>query len=204
MRELRESGARRERASAARRPIRRLLSVVIGVFLIAITVAACGSTPPAPPKAHGGTYTSTDFHFSIAYPDGWQAQPITGDQSSTIIPLTVDITRTGAVQTQGPRVSNLTITVFNARDPNVQRAIASLQARSQAVPPTVKTLTLAGKPAFQTNPNTQQAPGVVGITHTDYFLIAGGYEYQLATDAVSGDNADSQLQAMLQSFTLTP
>lgn len=172
--------------------------------LLALAAAACAPTAaPTLPKARGGTYTSAAFHFSITYPEGWRAQPVTGDQPSTIIPLTVAITRVGAVQTQGPRVSTLTITVFNARDPNVQRGIAALQARAHATPPTLAALTLAGKPAFQSSPDTRQEPGIGGVTHTDYFLVAGDYEYQLATDAVAGDNAEGQLQAMLQSFTLS-
>jgi hypothetical protein len=201
--ELREPARRRVGQYLVSRAIARRLVAAFGALVLLLAVAACAAAAPAAPKARGGTYTSADFHFSITYPDGWQAQQVNGDQPSTIIPLTVVITRIGAVQTQGPRVSTLTITVFNARDPNVQRGIAALQARARATPPTLKALTLAGKPAFQTSPDTRQQPGLGGVTHTDYFLIAGDYEYQLATDDVAGDNADGQLQAMLQSFALS-
>ncbi|GAC1455210.1 MAG: hypothetical protein PVSMB4_15770 [Ktedonobacterales bacterium] len=52
-------------------------------------------------------------------------------------------------------------------------------------------------------PGANGTPTALSDTHTDYYLVHGGYEYQLSTDAVSNDNAAPALAAMLRSFVIT-
>ena len=81
--------------------------------------------------------------------------------------------------------------------------VALLQKQLHAPNGGYRPITLAGRPAFQDTPAQQLSPdGKLTITHTDYYLFAGDYEYAITTDSVSGDGADAPLQQMLQSFTL--
>lgn len=166
-------------------------------FVIALSaMAACAPTAPALPTAQGGTYTSKQFHFSVRYPEGWQAT--IGQQSSTIVPLTLVITRAHSSAAEGGAVSTFTVTVFDAHDSDVAQSVAAL-----ATDKTLTHMTIAGLPAYQSAAIQQPAQGTqADDTHRDYYLPAGNYEYQLSTDAISGDNADAALQSMLSSFTI--
>ena len=65
--------------------------------------------------------------------------------------------------------------------------------------------TISGLPAYRATSVQQPIANTqYSDTHTDYYLIHGGYEYQLSTDAVQGDNAAAPLDAMLRSFTILP
>jgi hypothetical protein len=174
------------------------------LLILAVLVAACGTSTPAIPTVAGGVYTSAQFHFSVTYPSGWQAQEVQGSSPSTAIPLTVIITRTGDVQDAGALVSTFTVTVMNAHDPIIAQGIATLEAQAKAPGSSYQTIMLAGRPALRAPPVQQQLPGSqLSADHTDYFLIVKDVEYQLSTDAVGGDNAEPALQSMLHSFTLT-
>jgi hypothetical protein len=74
---------------------------------------------------------------------------------------------------------------------------------------TLHAVTLSGLAGYASNPLQQSLPGANGTptavtdTHTDYYVVHGGYEYHLTTDAVSGEGTDANLQSMMASFTIT-
>jgi len=186
------------------RPVTHFALSAWACLVIAVLLVACGTSTPALPTVSGGTYTSARFHFTVTYPDGWQAHEIQGSSPSTAIPLTVIITRTGDTQDNGALVSTFTVALMNAHDPTIAQGIATLEAQARAEGSPLLAIALAGKPALQAPSVKQQLPGSqLSATHTDYYLILTDYEYQLSTDAVDGDNAEPALQSMLQSFTLT-
>lgn len=177
--------------------IRRLAGLPLLGLLFAL--AACSGASPSVPAAAGGTYTSQRYHFSVTYPSGWKAT--VGQQSSSIVPLTLVITHIHASTTQGAAVSTFTITIFDAHDSNIAQSIKALAGDK-----TLTHATIAGMPAYQGAPIQQPAQdgagGQVNDVHTDYYLPASDYEYQLSTDAISGDSADSALSSMLAGFKL--
>lgn len=167
------------------------------VMLLGLTLAACGQTAAPPPTFAGGVYTSAQYHFSVTYPTGWKvnAQP----SSSAVVPLTVYITRSDAINTPGDPISTLTIAVFNVHDSDIAKSIKSLATNK-----TLQKTTLAGLSAYASVPIQQPVPSsTITDTHTDYYLVTSDWEYQLSTDAVSGESSDAALQNMVQSFTLT-
>ena len=170
---------------------------VAGVALLGLALAACGQTAAPPPAFAGGVYTSAQYHFSVTYPNGWTTNA--QSTSSAIVPLTVYITQSGAINTPGDPISTLTIAVFNAHDSDIAKSIKSL-----ATDKTLQKTTLAGLAAYASAPTQQQVPGsTITDTHTDYYLVTTNWEYQLSTDSVSGQNAASALQSMVKRFTLT-
>lgn len=165
--------------------------------VLGMALAACGQTAAPPPRFAGGVYTSATYHFHITYPAGWKvnAQP----SSSSVVPLSVSITSSDTVNTPGNPISTLTIAVFNAHDANIAKSIKSL-----ATDTTLQKTTLAGLSAYVSAPVAQQVPSSsLTDTHTDYYLVTPNWEYQLSTDAVSGENARAALQNMVASFALT-
>lgn len=166
---------------------------LLGLLLI---LAACQPTPPPVPAAAGGVYTSKQYHFSLRYPAGWQA--VQSQQSSSIVPLTLVITRIHAATGEGGAVSTFTVTVFDAHNSDIAKSMKGLASDKS-----LSRITLAGLPAYQGTPIQQPAPGTqLNETHTDYYLPTASYEYQLSTDAIAGDGADAALHSMLTGFTL--
>jgi hypothetical protein len=112
--------------------------------------------------------------------------------------------------------SSLTVTIWDLSDPS-----AAAQAASLTKNPLLHATTIAGEPGLVSaathqdlptavlTPTAHSSPGSVSAqatatdTHTDYYVVHGGYEYQLTTDAISGDNATSALQSMVAGFRLT-
>lgn len=168
------------------------------MLLLALGLAACRGATPTVRNLPAGTYTNAQYHFTVRYPNGWQTN--VSPQSSPLEPLTLTITRSSAVETNGSLVSAFTVTVFDASNSAIATPIAALPAN-----PTLSATTLGGLPAYQDKPISQQLPNThFTATHTDYYLVTGGYEYQISTDAVQSDNADAALASMLKSFTITP
>jgi hypothetical protein len=166
-------------------------------------LAACGTSNPAPPKPAGGVYSNADFHFTVTYPDGWQPNEIRGAALTATIPLTLVITRTGSDQTSS-LLSTFTVTVLYAKNPTIAQVIQGMRVQAARKPSTLRTISLAGQPAWAALPIQQQLPdSQLSATHTDYYLLHGDYEFQLSTDSVAGDDADAALQAMLASFAFT-
>lgn len=167
-----------------------------------LALAACSAAAaPVVPKAAGGTYTSRPYHFSITYPAGWQAT--ISQQSSAIVPLTLVITRVRANAAEGAAVSTFTVTVFDAHNAAIAASVKALASDK-----TLSRITLAGLPAYRGTPIQQPAQGSgqgaqVDDIHTDYYVPAPTYEYQLSTDAIAGDHAEVAFQTMLASFTVT-
>jgi hypothetical protein len=178
--------------------------VTCAVEILCLLLVACGPATVSVPKLPGGVYTSTTFHFTITYPAGWQPNALSNSAANAPIPLTVVITRSGSNQTDTSLLSTFTVTVLNAHDPAIASTIRSQQAQASGADPTLLTVTLAGQTAYATKPLQQQLPASQRTTtHTNYYILRGAYEYQLSTDAVSGDNADGDLHSMLQSFAFT-
>jgi hypothetical protein len=163
---------------------------------LGILLAACEQSLP------GGTYTSKAYHFQVTYPSGWKVN-ISADTSASV-PLLLEITRSAERTTGAPIVSKLAISVLNLSNQFVAEGATRLASN-----PSYHHTTLGGLPAYATMPLQQALPGANGTptalsdTHTDYYLVHGGYEYQLSTDAVSNDNAAPALAAMLRSFAIT-
>ncbi len=173
---------------------------MLGMLALALvlSLSACRASPTAPRKLPGGTYTNARFHFTVDYPAGWQVnvQP----QSSAFAPLSLSITRSGELKSNGSLVSTFGVTIFNATDPTLAATIAKMKTDK-----TMHATTIAGLPGYQAAPMAQQLPGGQStVTHTEYYVVHDTYEYQLSTDAVQGDNADDALAGMLKSFSITP
>src|SRR5579859_866682 len=97
-----------ERIRLARLPALACVVIVAGLLLVACRTSVAAPNPPA------GVYKSTQLHFSVSYPTGWQAVPTSADQSSPAVPLTLVITRSGDTAASGS-VSSFTLTVFDLR-----------------------------------------------------------------------------------------
>ena len=167
----------------------------------ACALAGCAATS-APPNLPSGKYSSDAYHFRFSYPSGWH---VTVFQSgSSTIPLSLQITHTATFQASGSLVSTLTVTVFNAHDPNEAKSITALEQEVKSAHSPLQAINLSGHTAYMDAPTARQSPGNQPVvTHTDYYLLTPTYEYQLTTDAVAGDNADAALHGMVMSFTLT-
>jgi hypothetical protein len=171
---------------------------MLGILALVLGLSACRASATAPRKLPGGTYTNTRFHFTVDYPAGWQVnvQP----QSSTFAPLSLSITRSGELKSNGSLVSTFGVTIFNAADPTLAAFIAKMKTDK-----TLHATTIAGLQGYQAAPVARQLPGSQStVTHTEYYVVHDTYEYQLSTDAVQGDNADDALAGMLKSFSITP
>jgi hypothetical protein len=169
-------------------------------LLLALAVSGCRlKTATVKPTAlPSGVYTNVQYHFSVRYPTGWN--PNVTATGSAVAPLQVTITRSSDLSGNGSVVSTLTIGVFNAADATIAKTITNLSKQAG-----VQKITLADKQAYKSPSATQQLPGSsVTVTHTEYDLITGGYEYQLSTDTVQGDGAEAALSGMLDSFQITP
>ncbi len=164
-----------------------------GALLVCLLLQACGPNNPAPPSVPGGVYTSSTYHFKVTYPAGWQANATLANTSA---PLILTITQSNVRSEQGALISIFTLEVLSLRDPTVRQGAEAL-AKNRSL----THITLAGKPAYRDAPVTQQSPGAqTSITHTDYYLLYGSYEYQMSTDALKGDEA--KLLSIVNSFTL--
>jgi hypothetical protein len=207
--------------NAAARSSRSLASTAVAFALMTLlcVTAACAGTTSALP---GGTYASPTYHFKVTYPDGWQANACGSDtncdqsQPNAPVPLILVITRTGA-HNPDQLISSLTIDVMNLQALGGVDKAATALAHDKTLSP----LTISGLAGYQDNPTTQwtvsptpqgvtnstpqptatpQQGAINTITHTDYYLIHGSFEYQISADALSGDA--QALQTMLQSFTI--
>jgi hypothetical protein len=166
-----------------------------GAGLLALCMAlvtACGGGASLP----AGVYTNQQFHFRITYPAGWQVNE--SQQPGAAAPLIVIITRSGARSISGSLISSLTIDVLTLSDVGGSQVTTQL-AKDKTLTP----VTLSGLAAYRDQPTRQQGAGNQSgsiVTHTDYYLVQGAYEYQLSLDALSGD--ESALDTMAQSFTI--
>lgn len=172
--------------------IRLTMGVLLACLALGLTLSACGSQQP--PSLPGGTYTSAQYHFKVTYPNGWKTN--VSSQANATAPLILIITKSSALNETGSLVSTFTLDVLSMQDKSVAALAKQL--------PTNKSLTrttLAGLTAYTDTPIQQQSSnGQVTITHTDYYVVSGAYEYQLSTDALTGDGP--ALASIVNSFTI--
>lgn len=192
---------RRSHSTGATLGWQRLLRV-LAIMLpgaACLAIAACGS--PSALQLPAGSYSSATYDFHVAFPRNWKANPYDATPSGsgspqTAIPFTLVITRTGDTHSVASLISTCTITVMNMKDSNIAKSAARLADDNALEPATIGGMQgYKSKPVVQNVPNTQ-----VSVTHTDYYIVHGDYEYQLSTDAVSSDHADSDLQSIIASF----
>jgi hypothetical protein len=94
--------------------------------------------------------------------------------------------------------------VLNATNSTVTLSYVEIPTQARKNGGTLSHTKVAGLPAIEVQLPRQQVLGSsTQATHTDYYLWHEDYLYHLSTDAVDGDGAESALQSMLQSFTLT-
>lgn len=177
---------------------RGLVAGVALALIVLVGFSGCRirSTIAKPTPLPSGVYANAQYHFSVRYPSGWN--PNVTSTGSTIAPIQVAITRSSDLSGHGSVVSTFTVALFDAKNATIAQTLAGLPKQAG-----LRTVTLAGMQAYATTPATQSAPGSVNVTHTEYYLVAGGFEYQISTDAVQGDGADNALNQMLASFQIT-
>lgn len=164
------------------------------VLLTSLTIAlsACGGESSLP----SGVYTSQQYHFRVTYPAGWQVN--TSSQPNATAPLIVIITRSGSTAIPGSLLSSLTVNVLSMSASSVADSANSLSSNSALTATTV-----GGQPGFRDKSVTETGSGATSsdtLTHTEYYVVHGGYLYQISADALAGDGA--AVDAMTQSFTL--
>lgn len=165
---------------------------VVALLICLGLMAACGTT-----TLPGGVYTSQQYHFKITYPSSWQVN--VSNQAGATAPLIIIITRTGAHSATNALISSLTVDVLDLSASGGSQAAAAGLAKDKTLSP----VTLSGFAAYRDQPTTQQGAGIdsaITVTHTDYFLIHGAYEYQISIDALPGDVA--ALDTMANSFAI--
>lgn len=176
--------------------LRALAMLLVGAAYLAI--AGCGSPPM--PQLPGGTFSNATFGFRVNYPQKWQANasPATpgADTATTAIPFSVVITRTGASHSAAALISTCTITVMNLKNSDIARSAASLPSNKA-----LQQVTIGGVRGYKSSPLVQNIPNTqISVTHVDYYVLHGNYEYQLSTDSVKGDDAEADLQSIIASF----
>ncbi len=181
-------------------------SIILALcVLVSVALVGCRSSrsTASQPVLPGGMYRSDAFHFTVTYPDGWQANVTPAAEASQGVPLHVVITRTDSLQTNSSLVSNCSITILNTRDRNIAQAIEPLKTRIQKKDATLHSVTIGGMPGYQEDAVRQEIPGTqLSDTRTNYYLFLGDYVYEISTEAISSDNADASLGSIVASFTI--
>lgn len=163
-------------------------------FPLVLTITRGGAAGPAPTSAF--TVTIWDLSNPIV---AAQAQVLTHNASlhaATIAGL-------GGLASTPARQVRYFDTAIPTPDSSPD-ALASPTPQLTPQPSPQPPPTTACTPApGTTTPGTACTIVKVVDVHTDYFLVHGGYVYQVTTDAISGDAADAALQSMVASFRLT-
>ena len=168
--------------------------------LVCLAFTGCGTASAPTLNLPGGTYSSVTYDFHITYPRNWLANPSEAtpadDGSALPIPFTLVITRTGDAHSAASLISTCTVTVMNLKNSDIAKSADGLATNS-----TLKATTIGGIAGFVSASLAQDVPNSeISVTHTDYYVVHGGYEYQMSTDSVKGDNADGDLHSMVESF----
>ena len=183
-------------AGCRRRLPRAVVFALAG--MACLVVAACGS--PSALQLPAGSYSSAQYDFHLTYPRNWKANPyaVTASASGpTAIPFNLVITRTGDTHSAASLVSTCTITVMNMKDSDIAQSAATLASNKS-----LSAVTIGGVRGYRSSPLIQDIPNSqISVTHTDYYVVHGAYEYQISTDSVKGDDADSDLKSIIASFT---
>lgn len=177
----------------------RVLAITLAA-LACLAITACGSASAPTLNLPGGTYSSATYDFHITYPRNWLANPSevtpSSDNSVVPIPFTLVITRTGDPHSAASLISTCRITVMNMKSRDIAKSAADLATNK-----TLQAMTIGGASGYVSAPLAQDIPNSqISVTHTDFYVVHGGYEYQISTDSVKGDDADADLKSMVESF----
>ncbi len=178
------------------------MSLVIVLFL-----ASCGAAPASTSQ----NTAQQGCHFTITVPAGWAVvQKQQNSSSGFLCAMTIGLTAYETSQ----QYSQMNIQVLSAGSANVQQTIQEFAHNSQystiqlhgyngyistqtyyVAPPTMQPgqTTLA--------PPTANSPGTE--THTEYDFPTQQYLYTIITQNIVGQNADSGLNSLIQSFSIT-
>lgn len=168
------------------------LAAFVLLATLTIALSACGDTSSLP----SGVYTNQQYHFRVTYPAGWQVN--TSSQPNATAPLIVIITRSGSTAVPGSLLSSLTVNVLSMNATSVAQSANALSGNSALTATTV-----GGQAGFRDQPVTETGTGGASsetLTHIEYYVVHGGYFYQISADALAGDGAS--VDAMAKSFTL--
>lgn len=171
---------------------RQACAAFVALAALTIALSACGSASSLP----SGVYTSQQYHFRVTYPTGWKVN--TSSQPNAPAPLIVIVTRSGSTAIPGSLLSSLTINVLSMNDASVATSANKLSTNTAFTATTV-----GGQPGFRDKSVTETGAGATSsdtLTHTEYYVVHGGYLYQISADALTGDGV--AVDAMTQSFTL--
>lgn len=185
----------------SRRPGRRYALALTLAGMMCLALAACGSASAPKLNLPGGTYSSATYDFHITYPRNWLANPSeatpASDGSVLPIPFTLIITRTGDAHSAASLISTCTVTVMNLKNSDIAKSAAGLATNKF-----LQTMSIGGVSGYASAPLAQDIPNSeISVTHTDYYVVHGGFEYQISTDSVKGDNADGDLRSIVESFS---
>ncbi len=191
----------------------RHCALIAALLPLGAVLAGCGaggSTTTAPAQ----TISYPAYHFSLYIPTGWVILPGGENDPTADAPFSLTIERANVSADATNSSFNLQITKLSA--PGEQQFWTSLAHNPQYRPTTIgghtayKSMqvfynTLPTLVPGQTSlPATTPVPGTPGtLVHTDYEVAAASFLYEIYTEAVAGDNADGDLAAMVQSFTIT-
>lgn len=190
-------------------------SLLSGIALTALLLfAACGPSSASPP-APAHTLTLTRYHVALHIAAGWIVLDQHEDGSATT-PLTLTVERAHVSPDHANSDFNFQVVLTNS--PNLAPFLAGLPKD-----PTYQTIHLNGQVAYVSPPQilaTEPPPMTPGatpgppqtpiagapgtLTHIDFVLVTPTYSYMWYTEAVAGDNADTDLDAMSQSIHVLP
>jgi hypothetical protein len=85
---------------------------------------------------------------------------------------------------------------------NLKNSDIAKSAAGLATNKFLQTMSIGGVSGYASAPLAQDIPNSeISVTHTDYYVVHGGFEYQISTDSVKGDNADGDLRSIVESFS---
>lgn len=177
--------------------------VVLALFAGCQSQSAATTTPPT-------TLSRPAYHFTLRLPANWVVFE-EHDDPTAASPYFLDIQRASVAPAAANSLLNLQI--IKTTTPGINAVIAALPKNPQyhAAPLNGQTVYIGTPFTYFTQDTTSPPgsatplPGTPGtVTHTDYEVATPALLYTFYTEAVAGDHADADLQAMVQSLTISP
>lgn len=190
-------------------------SILSAIALVAfLLLSACGEASASPP-APAHTLTLTRYHVTLHIAAGWIVLDQHEDAAANT-PLTLTVER--AHVSPDHANSDFNFQVVRTNSPDLAPFLAGISKD-----PSYQTIHLNGQVAYVSPPQILQAepppltPGatpappqtpIAGapgtLTHIDFVLVTPTFSYMWYTEAIAGDNADTDLDAMSQSIHILP